>query len=1225
VALPPLKKHVVDGKLVDTFRGSLYGNDRNRSLPVAKRRLTIELFGHDRDTTLWGNRKRRNFSDLENNHGNHCTSGGSSCGGVSRLSDPSWELLKGASNDDFSIAKGDWQSDTDSSANDCDSIDNSSYQLAERDIVVLRVMKSRVVTQYDDEFGLGDNSISSALRDRKWESQSMSDRTMSWMVGLDTEDGDDNASFSSGESLTKKHMRWTELSRTRLSHIELVREDFDANEVDLKMGVGARTVVQTFRFDQMNAYSTMNNKNEGNARTFSRLFRILKRLEKERAQRLTAAHRSLLSERDSFNHGLFDESSHGNTRSHRSDKIGKNLGNGICDSSNDCKGEKSETNETVSILVEIVSANNLPSSRAKWSERHDGINPHYTLVAEGRDSSIADPEVAPSIDPYVVIRDGTLDIHSTAYIPDAINPVWTVSMGSLFLLQSDLVEFFDSSNVLEFTVKNHSDIDDIEHQPIGTVMVHKTELLNGTGERKCYQILQPPMVSQVKGATLEPVDSAVEAPYLCLRYRQASAEDIDFMETFRKGTNQKYDQPKEEGVYASKTFLAPQSKSMTLVDPSLEKPAGENGKSSMILVNTTTIPSDKPPGTERVTKIQIEDFSKEHSTSWTEAGSGSIGKLYIEIMACDGLSKANRAIEMKTSTFVNLIFEDSIVNTEVVHDCSSPRWMPWSQRAFVLNMIHLSSQVFVGVFDYINDEENGDLNHNPLGRAVINISNLRPRAIHTLTYNLYDSDDVNREFRGTVTMRLRIAIHDERRALISELYIRDHYSISTMKESDFQCASYSILENNQSHAMSLESLTDHVDELLGYVEITDQIVDALLVVLLWKGNYSITLNLDTSAFRTSRRREIVLDLPIHSIVAFAWATILAWNLEHCISFLCFFVGWVFLAVLESQRRHPSPWRRPRSYAEHLNILLFHKSKFAALGRPPLRRTIHPNERLGEMEIFEFQKAEQRAARQKRLGISSSEREQYQKSPEEEERTTQQEVSSDGNNSQTSCRSNDSSSSRVMEELGSSNTIPDPSKVILFSIQNFFCKSCRLLRVCSSVILWRDSYLAFWITSLCFATSFVAFWIPWLWLIQWSFRLFVWPFFWPWMKLVDIFYFQERKNLCTNGENILPLSDTEILVDLLDRMMERTEANAILRENTLKYKDMKRYMFGKYSTRIPIFQEERFPFEPAVSSSSVPYNTNPRPVQITSRIHGQLLKGDMVPSRNYNTNPGQEDM
>jgi hypothetical protein len=61
-----------------------------------------------------------------------------------------------------------------------------------------------------------------------------------------------------------------------------------------------------------------------------------------------------------------------------------------------------------------------------------------------------------------------------------------------------------------------------------------------------------------------------------------------------------------------------------------------------------------------------------------------------------------------------------------------------------------------------------------------------------------------------------------------------------------------------------------------------------------------------------------------------------------------------------------------------------------------------------------------------------------------------------------------------------------------------------------------------------------------------------------------------------------------------------------------------------SMRVPIFQEEHFPCEPAISSSSVPYNTNPRPVHVARRIHGQRLKGDMVPYRNYNSNSGRGD-
>lgn len=52
--------------------------------------------------------------------------------------------------------------------------------------------------------------------------------------------------------------------------------------------------------------------------------------------------------------------------------------------------------------------------------------------------------------------------------------------------------------------------------------------------------------------------------------------------------------------------------------------------------------------------------------------------------------------------------------------------------------------------------------------------------------------------------------------------------------------------------------------------------------------------------------------------------------------------------------------------------------------------------------------------------------------------------------------------------------------------------------------------------------------------------------------------------------------------------------------------------------VPIFRSERFPFEPDLSSSSIPYNTNPRPVNITRCLHGQFLQGDMVPSRSFNS-------
>ena len=56
--------------------------------------------------------------------------------------------------------------------------------------------------------------------------------------------------------------------------------------------------------------------------------------------------------------------------------------------------------------------------------------------------------------------------------------------------------------------------------------------------------------------------------------------------------------------------------------------------------------------------------------------------------------------------------------------------MPWSQRAFAINLLHVSSQVFVGVFGYNGHQRNGDdattdVHHVPLGRVVINLCDFR--------------------------------------------------------------------------------------------------------------------------------------------------------------------------------------------------------------------------------------------------------------------------------------------------------------------------------------------------------------------------------------------------------------------------------------------------------------------------------------------------------------------
>ena len=85
------------------------------------------------------------------------------------------------------------------------------------------------------------------------------------------------------------------------------------------------------------------------------------------------------------------------------------------------------------------------------------------------------------------------------------------------------------------------------------------------------------------------------------------------------------------------------------------------------------------------------------SYHWIDVGSGRLGKIFVEILFCDKLPNLDTGgvLGNKTDAFVSLVYEDCHVRTDVISDCLSPRWMPWSQRAFVFNMMHTSSQLFL--------------------------------------------------------------------------------------------------------------------------------------------------------------------------------------------------------------------------------------------------------------------------------------------------------------------------------------------------------------------------------------------------------------------------------------------------------------------------------------------------------------------------------------------------
>jgi hypothetical protein len=95
--------------------------------------------------------------------------------------------------------------------------------------------------------------------------------------------------------------------------------------------------------------------------------------------------------------------------------------------------------------------------------------------------------------------------------------------------------------------------------------------------------------------------------------------------------------------------------------------------------------------------------------------------------------------------------------------------MPWTKRAFIFHMYHSSSQLFLGIFDYdegINPTDDHDL----VGRVSVDLSNLRKDTLYTLTYNIYTTARMtSRKKKGSITIRLRIEIDDERKVLLTTI------------------------------------------------------------------------------------------------------------------------------------------------------------------------------------------------------------------------------------------------------------------------------------------------------------------------------------------------------------------------------------------------------------------------------------------------------------------------
>lgn len=331
--------------------------------------------------------------------------------------------------------------------------------------------------------------------------------------------------------------------------------------------------------------------------------------------------------------------------------------------------------------------------------------------------------------------------------------------------------------------------------------------------------------------------------------------------------------------------------------------------------------------------------------------------------------------------------------------------------------------------------------------------------------------------------------------------------------------------------------------------------------------------------------------PIHSLSAFMLGIAVVENPELIPSAVFSCLAWIMIASNGYRRSLPDVWSRCKSFDEFVEVLFLGTSRY------------YPDN-IAAFENFEEAEAFLEKWRKRIAASEEAARKAYKQSVEQ-----QLEIVKD------------------IDEIGENNidittkdggVSMDPFKPILFPVQQHLAKACRYLRHIRFIIAWEECYISFWVTIGFLLLSLFCFFIPWFYLMKWTFRCVVWLFLGPWMKLVDIYYVQKIKPRTEEEIERRKHADRE---KRSLRVSARAAAARIKRENAFKLKAMKQYMFGKYVIRVPILKEDRYRDNPLPDSYAVPYKLNPLPLSELAleealykktRLPGQHLAGNMVP-------------
>jgi len=744
-----------------------------------------------------------------------------------------------------------------------------------------------------------------------------------------------------------------------------------------------------------------------------------------------------------------------------------------------------------------------------------------------------------SIRPFCVIKWNERIIHTTK-CEIGCNPIWTMSSGSFFLLNLTTM----SDGILSITVYSPT----YGRSITSSTKLDSYRMLHGQVNLNSNAILSHCDETRFE-MDLRDEDGSIDVESrgkLALRFRIASESDQRILSRFSYsdsgrsralGTTTTTTESSlllddlrgrvEKGKIPTKLAkLVTETPRAKIATNTLEKsirhifdwgnPKCEKTNQSKYRIKPYPDP-DRAKDTTFMTPTQIISETQLPSKQWINCGTGTLGKLYVEILSCHGLPNVDvggEAVGNLTDPFVSIVYEDSCAMTDVIDDELSPHWLPWTQRAFCFGIICPTSSLYLGVFDH--DLKIGD--YDPIGRVAVNVSNLRRNTSYNLKYNLYPSTNfIDRTAVGSIQIRIRLECLDERKFLLETLLKpRPRIHVNVKNERTFKVVRYTFFgEHDNEEKFDLKVARSYMYEFLEYQSNLSYIIsDSIQSLMFW---------------RNDQVKVYSFNIPLHSFFFFVSVITLVEYPHLIVSFLLIGVAWVMLASLTIRRQHPSPWHSrscPPFWQFLSNLLQGSRERKLSVIEPPIE-PYEGNEAVQEYDLKQKRRLEEdRKVAEKRVDL-------------------QQKVNAVGD-------------TKISTPTSSSSGIINIQLNLLNSLgryQGMVGGVFKSLRFIKMIVTWDESVLSFWITLLFLITGIVSLLLPWRFILAWTARSIAWGLFGPHMKLVDQYF-----NNCKHSDKM----------QMMKRFDEKSQKARLRHEEAIKTKDLKSLAFGKFCTLVPSY-------------------------------------------------------